>query len=116
MAAGAKVQDGDTIYYTTTGAVTKGDVKALGTGMVGVAMETNATTGSVISLATRGVYELPIATGTAVDQGDFVFWSGTAVTETNTQTPAGLCWADKAAGAGLTTIQVRLNESSTAAP
>lgn len=113
MAAGDKVQDGDTIYYTTTGAVTKGDVKALGTGLVGVAMETNATTGSVISLATRGVYELPTATGTAIAQGDLCFFSsGGAVTETATDTPAGACWATKSAGTGLTTVQVRINETA----
>lgn len=113
MSSGDRVQDGDLIDYVTTGAVTAKDVKAAGTGLVCVVLQT-ATTGATVPAATRGVYEITVATGVAIAQGDLVFWnaaSGTA-TETATDIPAGICWAAKAAGAGLNTVKVRLNESA----
>lgn len=89
-----KVQDGNTIRVTATAAISAGDVVASGS-IVGVAV-TDIAQGASGAIDLKGVFVIPIASGTARTQGtpvylassktighaasDFTFTSGTGTT------------------------------------
>lgn len=109
------VQDGSTVIYTCTGAVSSGAFIALpaaGTGMkmVGVAVESGVT-GDQIALMTEGVFsvstKVAAAGGWAV--GDDVYLTATGdFTETATSNGyAGVAW--EAAATSATTGKIRIN-------
>lgn len=80
-----EVQEGDVIDYTLTGAVDVGDVVPLGTGMIGIAMNSGLT-GEVIGLKIEDVYEINGATADAIAIGDVVYFDVTARAITTTAT------------------------------
>lgn len=92
-----KIQDGNVIDWENgTGAdVAVGDVIDL-TSRIGVALTdiANTETGAV---DLEGVYEIVATTATQFVVGDAVYWDGTALTKTNTDTPAGTAVTAKAA-------------------
>jgi len=106
------VQDGQYIQYTTTGAVTKGDVKTIGAEMVGVALET-AVTSEVIECAVVGVWTVTrTAAATLITQGENVYFTsaGAAVATTTSNVFGGKLWA--ACTTTATTCQVNINFGS----
>lgn len=106
------IQNGDALKYTTTGAVTKGDVKIVGSTMVGVALDT-ATTGETIPLATRGVWQVTrTAAATLTAQGANVYFTsaGAAVATTTANVFGGKLW--EAVATSSTTCHVNINFGS----
>ena len=58
-----QIQEGEILTYTTTGAVSNGELKVLNN-LAGVALESATGSGKVISLAVEGVFDLAaVATG-----------------------------------------------------
>lgn len=107
------VQDGDYMTYTCTGAVTKGDVKIIGSKMVGVALDTGVT-GDTIQLATRGVWTVTrtaAATLTAQGANAYCTSAGAMVATTTSNVFAGKLWKAVAA-TGDTTCEVNINFGS----
>lgn len=105
-------QDGDVWAYSATGAVTKGDLKTLGSKTVGVALETGVT-GDTIPLAVRGVFSVTrTAAATLISQGENAYATSTgAIVATTT----GNVFAGKlaaAAATGDTTAELALNFGS----
>jgi len=103
-------QDGDVIDYTLTGAVDVGDVVPLGTGMIGIALNSGLT-GEVIGLAIEEVYEINATTADVIAIGDVVYFNATtrAITITATSnTRAGRAISAKAAAAA-GTVFVKIN-------
>jgi predicted RecA/RadA family phage recombinase len=75
---------------------------------VGVALIAGST-GDVIPLASWGVYTLTKPTGVAFGQGSEVYWTGSALTGTDTaNTFVGLCWEAATSGTGKDTVKVGL--------
>ena len=97
-------KDGKTIKWTngTGSTVNSGDPVVIG-GKVYVALEKILDTGVGI-LKSDGVYEWPKDTPLVINQGDKVFWSGTEVTKTVTDTFLGT--AHEAAASADTTVLV----------
>lgn len=105
------IQDGDTIQFTTAGAVAIGEVIEF-TNMIGVALEAATASGRSIAVATRGVWQLAKETGVAFTQGQKVYWdaANNRVDATNTNIPCGYAW--QAQGSADTTCLVRINEGA----
>lgn len=72
---------GDTITFTTGGAVASGDVVEIGS-LVGIAAVAAAGSGALIEVSLTGVYEVPKTSAEAWTQGVAVYWTGTAATTT----------------------------------
>ena len=92
-------------YKNTTGASIKvGDIVNLGTriGIAGTNIDVNDT-GSVHMV---GIFELPKTASLEINQGDIVYYDGTAITKTDTDTPAG--YAAYSATASSSTVAVKL--------
>ena len=96
---------GEVYDYPATAAVTSGDVIEM-TDTIGVALSDGAI-GETISVRVAGVFELPKAAATAITQGQSVYWSGTAITTTATDTYAGKAYV--AAVADDTVVQLSLH-------
>ena len=94
---------GDIVDYTPAAAVEGGDVKVLGNDLLAVVISDIAAdeTGSVYI---RGVMEMPTASS-SLEVGDNAFWSGTAITATDTDVYAGRCTTD----ADGSVVQVSIN-------
>ncbi len=70
-----RIQDGEIVDYTATGAVANGDVIPL-TDRVGVALG-DAVAGEVVSLQLDGVFEITAATADAIAFGDVLYFDDT---------------------------------------
>lgn len=109
-------QKGDVINVTLAGTVTADDVDVIGTGLLGVALASGVS-GDVIAYGIRGVYYLPKVSGAVIAQGEQVYWDVSAgAVDDDAATPATgdfLCgYAFEAAGSGVTTIAVAINEQA----
>ncbi len=110
------IQDGQTVLYTATGAVTSGafiPLPAAGTGQKFVGVATiSGTTGDSIPLLTEGVFSVTTkkaGAGEAWLVGDDLYLTSTGdFTETATSNGyAGVAWEASATGA--TTGKIRIN-------
>ena len=106
------VQDGDRWPITASGNVTAGNIVVIFSGikgLAGVAMDT-VTTGTVVPVATKGVFTVTKKAGATLDfaVGEPAYTTATgAATPTATgNTPLGRAFA--AAVTGATTVQVQL--------
>jgi predicted RecA/RadA family phage recombinase len=72
----------DTIDHTPVGAISSGDVVAVG-GLIGVALEDIAA-GALGTLAIVGQFELDLATGKTFSAGDPVYVSSSEATDSGT--------------------------------
>ena len=82
------IQKGSVLDYTATKDLAVGDVVVLKT-RVGVAIDA-IKKGAVGSVMVTGVFSFPLKSGDTVEQGDAVYWDGSAITKTSTSaTPAG---------------------------
>lgn len=98
------VQPGKSIVVTASGVIDGGDVVISG-GLIGIAQDTVAN-GQQVVVHLEGVYTLPKATPLVITQGDKLFWNGTAVTKTSSDTPLGYAFLSALSAA--TFVQVRL--------
>lgn len=105
-----EVQEGNVIDYTCPGAIDVGDVVALGTGMIGIAV-TSGLTGEVIGLKIEDVYEINATTADVIAVGNEVYFNTT--TRAITITPASNTRAGRAvsakAAATAGTVFVKIN-------
>jgi predicted RecA/RadA family phage recombinase len=104
----AYVQDGATMDFTTTGAVTNGEVLEF-TNAIGVALAAASGASQVIPVAMEGVYLLAKETGVAFTVGQKLYWDtvNNRLDATNTNVAAGIAWAPAASAD--TTALVRIN-------
>lgn len=102
------IQEGKRIKYTngTGSTITSGSIVIIGA-LIGIAL-LDIADGDSGEVALDGVWELPKVTGTAMTQGDELFYnSGTnKVTKTATDKAIGCAFADQASGD--TTVKVKL--------
>jgi predicted RecA/RadA family phage recombinase len=88
------VQDGNSIDYTPSSAVSAGDIVSLGNvagnaaSFIGIA-KTDIAANVLGALAIRGVFEFPTATALATVGTKVYLSSAGLVTTTNTETPLG---------------------------
>ena len=108
------IQNGEVINFTNSGsAIVSGAVVVVGN-LVGVAL-TNIGTNETGAVAIEGVFELPKATAAVIAVGEKVLWDVSAGKfDAKSATPAtgdisNACAAWEAAGAGATSVKVRLN-------
>lgn len=107
------ISAGDIITVPAPAAVSSGDGVKVGT-LFGVA-QIDAASGADVTLATRGVYTLPKATGHTQAVGAAIYWNGTACTTATTAGNLFIGHAMAAAATGATTCEVRLAGSVAAA-
>jgi predicted RecA/RadA family phage recombinase len=106
------IQPGNVLTIVAAADIASGDPVLIGPdpgGLVGVACG-SALTGAEVEVAVNGVFELPKLTTDVVAVGDLLYYdlSEAELTKTATNnTLAGI--ATKAAGNGVTTVQIRLN-------
>jgi predicted RecA/RadA family phage recombinase len=101
------VQEGKTITVTAPAAVTSGQYVVVGA-IRGVAAY-DAAQGEPVEVATEGVFTLPKVAADSIAAGDLLYWNGTACTKTaGTGSKPLVGVAVKAAGAGVTTVAVKL--------
>ncbi len=105
------IQPGHVFDFIAAGDVASGDVISSG-GLIGIAA-IDGVSGDTIPCNRVGVYSLTKDTPLAIAQGDRVYWSGTEVTKTTSDTPLGVAF--NAAGSSDTTVAVLLDSSSAAA-
>lgn len=102
------IQRGNVFDYIAGSTILSGAVVAVG-GLVGIAA-IDGDSGDTIPCNREGVFSLTKATPLAIAQGDRLFWSGTAVTKTTSDTPLGIAY--NAAGSSDTTVNVLLEGNS----
>lgn len=105
------IQAGDRIPHIATAAIASGAVVALG-GVLTVALA-DAAVGQSVEVATRGVWRLPKTAGTAINQGDALYWDVSAGAFAKAGAPAagditGAAWAAAPAAAAATTVEIYL--------
>ena len=104
------IQPGDTLTVTApAGGVTSGDAVEINS-LFGVAAF-DAVAGDPVEVTVAGVFELPKVSTDVVAVGDTLLWdSGQAKLTTDDSTVANLKvgYATKAAGNGVTLVQIRL--------
>jgi predicted RecA/RadA family phage recombinase len=101
--------NGDTLVVTSGGAIAAG-AGVLNGSLFGVAMNSAAGAGERVTLALRGVYELPKVGSQAWTVGAPIYWTGTACTTTaGTNKMIGWAWEAVGAGPGETLGKVCLN-------
>lgn len=111
--AGNYVYSGDVVDFTPGADIASGDVVIIGQ-QIGIALApiANGATGSV---ALGGVFTVPKVSAAVIAQGESVIYDLSALAfDDNAATPAtgdvsGCCIAVEAAGAGVTSINIRLN-------
>lgn len=102
-----KVQDGDTLTLTAPATVTSGLTYKVGS-LIVVAMA-SAASGAAFPAATKGVFTLVKATGSAWTEGEKLYWDATASKWTDVSTSNTLAgYAEAAAASGDTTGNVFL--------
>lgn len=107
-------QKGDVIDLVLAGTVAANDVDVVGTGLLGVAL-IDGVADDTIPYAIEGVFDLPKASAADITAGQQVLWdSGAGEVDDDQATPASgdfLCgYAVESAGAGATSIKVRINK------
>lgn len=101
------VQKGDVLDHTPAAAVAAGEVVVIGS-LIGVAPRPIAAN-ALGSLAVKGVYEMPVATGATGAQGSAINWYATSgVAHASTGTAAG--YLAKARLVGDTEVHVVINK------
>jgi predicted RecA/RadA family phage recombinase len=104
-----RVQEGNTMRYTTVAALAKNAVVPLTT-RVGIAADAIAAAGTG-DLWMTGVHNgIPCVAAEVYAQGDALYWAAVPGNITNVQagnTPAG--WAFRAKAAGVATVELKLN-------
>lgn len=100
-----KIQEGNVIDYAAGADISVGDVVDL-TSRIGVAL-TDIANGDTGAVDLEGVYEITATTATEFAVGDQTYWDGSALTKTDTDTPAGMAVSAKAAAAA-GSIHVRI--------
>lgn len=101
------VQNGNTVTVAAPAAIVSGAGVLVGA-LFGVAA-TDATSGADVEIATKGVFDLPKASG-ALTQGAKLYWDNTAKNVTATASGNSLIGVViKAAGVSDATARVRLN-------
>lgn len=98
---GNLVKNSYEIIFTAMSNIAAGDIVAFN-GTCGVAVR-DMLNGEEGVAYLRGIYEFPISSIT-VAQGEKVYWSGSAITKTSTDSYLGVCVA-----AGTDKIQVAIN-------
>lgn len=106
-------QPGDTLTVASSGATTSGSGVRVGV-LFGVASHDAADT-EPLEITTKGVFELPKATGAAWSVGDAIYWNGTACTKATTAGNLLVGVATVAALSADALGMVRLNGSAPAA-
>lgn len=102
------IQPGEVIDFAAIAAILSGAVVLIGK-RVGVALADIAA-GETGPVQVSGVFEVDKVAGDAVTQGALLYWDAAASKMTTTvasNTLAGYAW--KAAGAGVATVQIKLN-------
>lgn len=109
------VREGCTINYTNSGsAISSGGVVVVGK-QIGIALTDIAATTGTGELAMEGVFTVPKVSAAVIAKGENVIWDASAgAFDDNAATPAtgdvsNCCIAWEAAGAGVTTIKVKIN-------
>lgn len=100
------IQPGETMDFTSAGAVASGAVVVVGS-ILGVAVAATTGAGQTLTLRVQGVVEVPKTAAQAWSEGALLYWSGTAFTTTVTGSARG-CAARSALAADTVGI-VRLN-------
>jgi len=101
------VQEGKTLTVTAPAAVVSGQFVTVGAIRGVVAYD--AAQGEPVELATEGVFTLPKVAAEDIAVGDLLYWNGSACTKTaGTGSKPLVGVAVKAAGAGVTTVAVKL--------
>lgn len=98
---------GEVFDYPATRTIKSGDVVVM-TDTVGVAL-VDGVNGDTIAVRVEGVFEVPKAADAVIEQGQVVYWDGTAIAgeEGEGNTYAGRAYV--ASAAADTTVQVKLN-------
>ena len=99
------IQEGDRMPVVLTAAATSGSVIVVGA--KAFVSQDNGVIGDTVTVYTKGVFELPKATG-AVAQGALVYYNATSKNITTTNTDVAIGYAFKAAASGDATVQVSL--------
>lgn len=110
------VKPGDTTDITLSGTVASNDVDVIGTGRIGVALNSGVS-GDVIPYAVRGVWKIPKVSAAVITKGQLVLFDVSAgAVDDDQATPATgdfFCgYADESAGAGVTEIKVDINRTA----
>lgn len=110
--AANKVSEGKVFDYIASTDEASGGIKVF-SAMCGVNLN-SAVTGEPVSCAVEGAWTLPKATGSGFSQGDRVGAFGTPplavpFAAVSGAIPLGHCEAEALAGAGLETVNVKLN-------
>jgi predicted RecA/RadA family phage recombinase len=103
------VMSGDVLDYPAASAVSAGQVLLIGK-RIGVALNPIAS-GATGAVAVEGVFTIAKLSTDVVGQGDLLYWDNTNFRLTTTasgNTQAG--FAAKAAGNGVTTVEISLND------
>lgn len=109
------VAHGDRIRHTLAAAAVSGDLLLVGTGLIGVAMNDGAL-GEEIDVAIEGVFTLPKVSAAVIGIGESVNYDaslGTIDDELAVKAAGDFTcgWANKAAGNGVLTVEVKINTS-----
>lgn len=102
------IMSGDVLDYPAAAAISNGQVVLIGK-RIGVAL-TAIAIGAIGAVQVKGVFTIAKLGTDAVAQGDLLYWDNTnfrLTTTVGTNTLAG--FAFKAAGAGVTTVEVSIN-------
>ena len=104
---------GDRFTQTLAAAVTSGDPRVIGTGLLGIAV-VSGVVGDAVDFDTEGVFYLPKNPAAAITKGQQVLWdvSEGNVDDDQAVAAAGdfLCgYAWESAGSGATTVPVKIN-------
>lgn len=104
-----KIQEGDKLELTAPYAVNSGDGLLVGS-LFGVAAFT-AANGEQVTAHTRGVFELPKLSTDVVAAGDVLHWDNTnkRLTKTSVTGMYAVGKATKAAGNGVTTVEILID-------
>jgi predicted RecA/RadA family phage recombinase len=111
MATAQFIHDGKSIDYTPGADVSAGDV-VVQNDLIGIA-KFDIATGALGALAVTGVFDMPKATGSAIDVGEKVYWdAGGSVATTNPAAGANKSLGKTVAAAGDDdeTVRVRLSQ------
>lgn len=107
-----RLGDEDQITVTAGAAYSPGDVVSVYAGLLGIVLGTqNISSGSSMTLAVKGAWELPSASATTGSIGDAAYWEASSelVITTPTATSVYIGRLRKAKASGQTVVQVDLN-------
>jgi predicted RecA/RadA family phage recombinase len=92
------IENGASMTVTLAGTVSSGGVAELAD-CIGV-YATDGVSGDQVTVHMDGVHKLAKETGVAFTAGDMLYWDATNdnLDKTDTNIPAGICWADAASG------------------